>query len=277
MRIFLTISVFFMGLTDAHAEERVVTLGSSVTEIVYALGLGDQVVGTDVTSLYPAAAAKKRTLGHFRGLSSEGVLSLRPTLVVAVDGVGPPEAVAAVKRLGVTWISVPNGHTRAELKEKFTKVGRAFGKVAEAEALYAEVADALDSSLSAAPKEKQKVLFIYARGRGAMNVAGKDTGADTIITWAGGTNAVQGYEGYKPLTAEAVVRSKADVILVTTRGLESLGGVDGLMKAPGVALTPAGKKRRIIAVDDLKLLGFGPRVGEGVRELAQALRGAAPM
>ncbi|MEO0812808.1 MAG: ABC transporter substrate-binding protein [Myxococcota bacterium] len=255
-------------------EPRWVTLGSSVTEIVYKLGHGDKVVGTDLTSLYPDETKPVRTLGHFRGLSSEGVLSLRPTLVVAVDGVGPPEAVAAIKRAGVRWVTVPNGHTRTELRAKFAEVGRAIGDEAGSITLLKQVDATLDSIKQRATKPKPKVLFVYARGRGAMNVAGQETGANTILSWAGAVNAVRGFEGYRPLTAEAVVTAKPDYILVTTRGLESLGGVEGLLKAPGVRLTPAGKNRRVIAIDDLELLGFGPRVGSGVSKLAKALSGS---
>ncbi|MEM6732551.1 MAG: ABC transporter substrate-binding protein [Myxococcota bacterium] len=271
------LSVSLISSGSAQAKERIVTLGSSVTEIVYALGHGDSVVGTDMTSLFPPEAQGKRTLGHFRGVSSEGVISLKPTLVIAVEGVGPAEAVASVKKLGVKWVTVSDGHTRPALKEKFLGVGKAVGEEAKAKTLLTSVEKSLDSVRPVGGSNKPKVLFVYARGRGAMNVAGLDTSANTILNWAGATNAVTGYEGYRPLTAEAVVASKADVILVTTRGLESLGGIDGLLKAPGVSLTPAGKNRRIVAVEDLKLLGFGPRVGEGVKELAEALASSGAM
>ena len=104
-----------------------------------------------------------------------------------------------------------------------------------------------------------------------MNVAGRRTAADSIIALAGGRNAVEGYEGYKPLTAEAAAGAAPDVILVTSRGLETSGGVDELLKQPGLSLTPAGKARRVIAMDDLLLLGFGPRLGQAAKELCDQL------
>jgi iron complex transport system substrate-binding protein len=104
-----------------------------------------------------------------------------------------------------------------------------------------------------------------------MNVSGTGTSADAIITLAGGTNAVQEFENYKPLTAEGAVSAAPEFILVTSRGLESSGGIDGLLKQPGLALTPAGKNKRIIVMDDLLLLGFGPRLGQAAKELCEHL------
>ncbi|MEO0603960.1 MAG: ABC transporter substrate-binding protein, partial [Myxococcota bacterium] len=123
----------------------------------------------------------------------------------------------------------------------------------------------------AKPDPAPRVVFIYARGGGTLNVAGLDTGAGRMVELAGGVNAVTGYTGYKPLTAESLVLAKPDVLLLTSRGLESLGGTEGLLAQPGVSLTPAGQNRRIVVLDDLLLLGFGPRVGEGVVELAKRL------
>ena len=104
-----------------------------------------------------------------------------------------------------------------------------------------------------------------------MNVAGRGTAADSIISLAGGENAVRDYEGYKPLTAEAAAVAAPDFILVTSRGLESSGGIDALLKQPGLSLTPAGKEKHVIAMDDLLLLGFGPRLGQAVKELCDQL------
>jgi iron complex transport system substrate-binding protein len=104
-----------------------------------------------------------------------------------------------------------------------------------------------------------------------MNVSGSGTSSESMIELAGGVNAVTGFTNYKPLTAEGVVAAAPDVILLTSRGLESAGGVDALLKQPGLALTPAGKARRVVAMDDLYLLGFGPRLGQAVKELCGKL------
>ncbi|NDJ33535.1 MAG: ABC transporter substrate-binding protein [Chloroflexi bacterium] len=115
------------------------------------------------------------------------------------------------------------------------------------------------------------MMFIYARGAGAVSVAGTDTGAATMIEMAGGENAVTEFDGYQPITAEAVVAAAPDVILMMTRGLESLGGVEGLLEQPGIAATPAGENRRVVVVDDLYLLGFSTRTATATLDLTYLL------
>jgi iron complex transport system substrate-binding protein len=118
-----------------------------------------------------------------------------------------------------------------------------------------------------------KVLFVFAHGAGTWNVAGVGTAADEMIRLAGGRNAATGYAGYRPLTAEAVVAAQPDVILTGSGGLAGRGGQEGLLKVPGVGSTPAGRDRRVVAMDELYLLGFGPRTAEAVRELNRELSG----
>lgn len=115
------------------------------------------------------------------------------------------------------------------------------------------------------------MLFIYARGQGTLNVAGRVTGADTIIKLAGAVNAVDGYTDYKPLTPEGAVAAAPDVILLMDKGLESIGGPEALWQLPGLAQTPAGRQKRVISLDGLMLLGFGPRLGQAALALNQAL------
>ena len=117
-----------------------------------------------------------------------------------------------------------------------------------------------------------KVLFVYARGAGTQNVAGTDTGADTMIRLAGGQNAVTEYTGYKPMNAEAIIAAAPDYILFTERGLQSVGGAEEVLKMSGIAQTPAGEKKNILSMDDLVLLGFGPRTAEGVIDLSKKLQ-----
>lgn len=250
---------------------RVVSVGGSLTEIVYALGATDGLVGTDTSSGYPEAATRLPQVGYQRQLSAEGVLSLNPTLVLATADTGPPAAIVQIRSAGVQVMVVPNARTTEGVKAKIRIIARALGREEKGE----ELARDLDADLLlarefvAVTRKKPRVLFIYARGQGTMMVSGSGTSAHTMIQLAGAVNAVSGYENYKPLTAEAVVASSPDVILMISSGLESLGGVDGLLKTPGVALTPAGKHRRILAMDGLYLLGFGPRTGKAVLELAR--------
>jgi iron complex transport system substrate-binding protein len=273
--LFSLLSVALLAL-PAQAAERIVSTAGAVTETIFALGAQDEVVAVDVSSVYPEAATKLPKVGYARQLSAEGILSMNPTQVIVTEDAGPPEVIDQVEKAGVKVVRLSNKHTPEAAVERILQIGEALGRKAEAEKLAATVKTELAeaAALVAATSSKPSVLFIYARGGGTMNVSGTGTSADAIITLAGGKNAVNGYENYKPLTAEGAVAAAPDVILVTSRGLEASGGVEGLLKQPGLALTPAGKAGRVIALDDLYLLGFGPRLGQAVKELCTQLHAA---
>ncbi len=252
---------------------RVVSVGGAITETIYALGAEGGLVGVDTSSLYPSAATKLPQVGYARTLSAEGVLSLRPTLLLLTSEAGPPAVLRQLKEAGVPTVTIPAGHGVTEAADKVRKVAAALGQDGLGEKLATQLLDEARavSDKIAALKTKPRVLFLYARSGGTLNVAGADTAADAMIAAAGGVNAVTGYTGYKPLTAEAAVAAAPDVILVTTTGLESLGGADKLFALPALAPTPAARSHRVAAMDDLLLLGFGPRTGQALRELATAL------
>lgn len=260
-----------------QAAERVVSGAGSLTETIVALGAADELVAVDVSSVYPEAVTKLPKIGYARTLSAEGILSMKPTLVLVTEDAGPPEVLGQIESAGVKVVKLPNQHTPEAAVARVEAVGKALGRTDEAAKLVAAMKEELSAAESAVAKapERPKVLFIYARGGGVMNVSGTGTAADAIIGLAGGTNAVTEYEHYKPLTAEGAVAAAPDYILVTTRGLQAAGGIDGLLEQPGLALTPAGKEKRVIAMDDLLLLGFGPRLGEATQELFQKLHPAA--
>ncbi len=254
---------------SATPETRLVVVGGGLTESVYAIGAGAQVVGVDATSLYPDEVEELPKVGYFRQLSAEGVLSLKPELVVARADSGPPEVIEQVRRAGVAVALLPEIPSVDGAKQRIELLGALLDREAEAERLVTE----LDAAVAGVdrPDEAPRVLFIYARGAGSLQVAGEETAADAMIELAGGVNPIEAWTGYKPLTAEGVIAAQPDVILLTDRGLASIGGVDGVLAQPGIAATPAGRDRRVVAIDDLLLLGFGPRTGQAVTELAEAI------
>ncbi len=262
-------------LAQGHADDvpRVVSVGGDVTEIVYALAANSLLVGVDTSSEYPEAATSLPKVGYQRRLSAEGVLSLSPTLVLASADTGPPVALQQIRQAGVRVVVVPDSHTVGTALKKIRAIARALEKTEKGEALAQKLSGDMQQTrqLLAKVSHRPRVLFIYARGQGTMLVSGKNSSADAMINLAGGANAVTEYDGYKPLTAEAVVAAAPDVILMIDSGLSSLGDVDGLLKVPGVALTPAGHARRIVAMNGLYLLGFGPRLGDAVRDLSHLL------
>lgn len=255
------------------AETRLVSTSGAITETIYALGAGQDLVAVDLSSVHPEEAAQLPMIGYARMLSGEGIISMRPTLVLANSDAGPPSVIDQLKSAGVNMLFLTNAHSPDAAAERIRLIGQALHKETEA----AKLIERMKTELQAAAEKiarmpaRPKVLFIYTRGGGIMNVAGRGTGAEAIIELAGGINAVREYDGYKPLTAEGAVTAAPDFLLISSRGLETSGGIDELLKQPGLAETPAGQARRIVAMDDLLLLGFGPRLGEATRELAEKL------
>jgi len=271
-RLFFSMKKILFSLCCAiatlHAEERIVSGGGAITETIYALGAQDELVADDISSVYPEAALKLPKIGYARQLSAEGILSMLPSVFLVNDDAGPPEVLRQLESAGVKIVRLSNHHNPEAAIGRIEKIGEAVHRETEAAKLVEKLkADLEKARAEVAASSHPKVLFIYARGGGVMNVSGTGTAADAIIALAGGENAVRDYENYRPLTAEGAVAAAPDFILITSRGLESAGGVDGLLSQPGLALTPAGKARRVIAMDDLLLLGFGPRLGQAAMDL----------
>lgn len=245
---------------DVVDTARIVVLNGDVAEVVWALGLGDSVVATDTSATYPPEAAALQTLGYQRSLSAEGILAQRPTVVVGSTDAGPPPVLEQVRAAGVPVVIVASDRTVSAPAAKIRAVGAALGVPNRADALAAQVDQEIQQIVERAGQatERPRVAILYLRGANTQLLLGRDQGADALAVAAGGQPAVT-VETTAPLTAEALVAAAPDVLVVTTSGLGSVGGVDGLLGIPGVAETPAGKDRRIFDFDDQVLLGFGPR------------------
>jgi iron complex transport system substrate-binding protein len=264
----------------AQSHERIITIGGALTEIVYALGAEKQLVGSDTTSYYPPAAEALPKVGYQRALSAEGILSLQPDAILLTEEAGPPAVLQQIESAGVELLTLKAGRSLEDVTQNIAALGKALQRQEEAAKLI-ETLQADAQKLQAATQHfkedakqgatpRKKVLFILQHGGGAPMVAGAATAADSIITLSGAENAVQDYEGYKPLTPEAAVALKPEVILTTTQGLTQAGGEEGLLQSPGLALTPAAKHGHIIAMDSLLLLGFGPRTVQAAWQLHKA-------
>lgn len=258
----------------AQAEaERIVAIGGSITEIVYALGEQDRIVAVDATSLHPEAARSHPDVGYMRALSAEPVLATGPDLILAIADAGPPQALEQLKQSGVAVTTVPDDPSLAGVAAKIRAVASALGVADAGEDLVVRVegeAEALRRQI-AAIEAAPKVIFVLSAGRGAPMVAGTQTSAQSIIELAGGRNAIAGFSGFKPLSPEAALGAAPEVILTTNRTLTGLGGAEGLLSLPALATTPAARDARVVALDGLLLLGFGPRTPEAMRRLAAEL------
>ncbi|WP_423339495.1 heme/hemin ABC transporter substrate-binding protein [Rhizobium sp. HT1-10] len=272
----------FIG--DAHATEtpkldtsRLVSIGGDVTEIIYALGEEKRLIARDSTSLYPEAAAKLPDVGYMRALSPEGILAVNPSAIIAVEGAGPPEALAVLRSASVPFETVPQTYERDGILKKIATVGTLLGVPDKAKALEASVAADLDAAIAESEQrpiaERKRVLFVLSVQGGKIMGSGTGTAADGIIRLAGAINAVGVFPGYKPLTDEAIIEAKPDVILVMNGGGNHATGNDELLTQPAIALTPAAEHKAIIHMDGLHLLGFGPRTASAIRELNSAIYG----
>lgn len=262
---------------DKVDSSRLVSVGGDVTEIIYALGEEGRLIARDTTSTYPEAATKLPDVGYMRALSPEGILAMNPTAIIAIEGAGPPEALTVLKSASVPFESVPNAYTRDGILAKIDRVGALLGVDDKAKALEAKVSADLDAAIADASKrpegERKRILFILSLQGGKVMASGSGTAADGIIKLAGATNAVAAFPGYKPLTDEAIIEAKPDVILMMNRGDGASTKDAELLKQPALALTPAAQNKAIIRMDGLHLLGFGPRTATTVRELNTAIYG----
>jgi len=278
--IFLALVLGWSGPPPAHADadhaSRIVAIGGSVTEIVYRLGEEDRLIARDTTSDYPEAAMSLPDVGYIRALSPEGVLSVEPDLILSLEGAGPPEAIALLQQAGVRFVEIPDGHTGEAIVTKIRAVGSALGVAEKADQLAREVEQELRAveQLFAARTDRVPTLFILAVQDGRIMAAGADTQADGMIAMAGGFNVMGTMSGYRQVSDEAVIAAAPDAILVMQRGDEFGTERDQLLAHPAIAATPAGKDGRILSMDGMYLLGFGPRTASAVRELHRGLHQA---
>lgn len=267
----------FPALADPHPEaRRIVAIGGSVTEFIYAMGQQDRLVARDTTSYMPPEAMALPNVGYMRQLSAEGVLSVRPDLIIAEEGAGPPEAVALLKSSGIPYEKIPTGASPGGVMAKAEAVAAVLA--APDPGVVAALKADLDAAAAAAAAvdEPMRVLFALSLQGGRVLAAGSGTEAEAIIEMAGGSNAVSGFQGYKPLTDEAVIAAAPDVILMMDRGddvIDLEAQRAELLGLPAIASTPAGKDGRVIRMNGLYLLGFGPRTGKAALDLHRALYG----
>ncbi|HWU65240.1 MAG TPA: ABC transporter substrate-binding protein [Ensifer sp.] len=274
-----TFALVALAFTGAQAAEerpgRIVAIGGSVTEIVYALGEQDRLVGRDSTSVYPPEALKLPDTGYIRALSPEGVLSLNPDLILALEGAGPPPALEALKAAGVRTVMIPEGFDRQAILNKIMAVGLALGVEEKAKGLSEKVQAALDKAVVASVPQgkKARVLFVLSPQNGRVMAAGRNSQADGIITLAGGENVLTDIQGYKPVSDEAIIKAAPDVILMMNGVGDHAASNETVLALPAIVEMPAGKAKKIVRMDGMYLLGFGPRTADAILSLHQALYG----
>ncbi len=246
---------------------KIVSLNGPVTEVLAAIGLEKNIVGTDITSNYPESIKAKPKLGHSKSINAEGVMALRPDLIVGLSKEITPALAEQFKTAGVRLLLVDQDYTAEGTKKLIRTLADSLHREKAGDSIIRQ----LETDLAVKPaagQSKPKVLFIYARGAGTMMVGGTGTQVASMIELAGGQNAVTEFADYKPLTAEALVKANPDVILLFESGLQSLGGAEGMAKVQGIKETNAGKNKKIVSMDGELLSSFGPRLGLAIKELS---------
>lgn len=257
-------------LSNIATSERVVALANGSAEVIYALGLGQSLVGRDIASSF-SGDQRVPIVTSAHSVSAEKVLAQRPTLVIADERTGPTAALTQIRQAGVKVALIPEAWTLEEVPRKIAAIATILGvpdrgRKLELAQKFQQVPTRADSS---------RIAFLYVRGPSAIYLlGGRGSGADALISAIGATDvgASLGLSAFTPLTSESLARANPDVFLVMTKGLQSVGGIDGLRRLPGVAQTEAGIHGKVIAVDDSLLLSFGPRTGPLLKALQQALR-----
>ena len=275
--------VGFDGVTvEAPDTERIVTLSGDLTEFVYELGLGDSIVATDVTTVAPEEAVLLPKAGIGRFLTAEGVLKHDPTLVIGDAQTAPAAVIEQIRSAGVPVAILDVPTTFEGLYNKVTDLGT----LLSAADLAAGLEERLRTEVEAASVEHAedvaapRVAFVYTRGPDVMLLFGSEMTTVPVIVAAGGFDAgtEAGVVGTVDVTPEALAAAAPDVIVVPAEGYEVLGGIDGLLSIPGVAATPAGSSRSVLAYPEGDFLTFGPRIAESIALLADdlALLAVAP-
>lgn len=283
-------------VTDSEGREVTITdvdrilpidISGTIASTVFALGLGDRVVGRDSSTDFVGTEDLPVVTQSGHSLNAEAILELAPTVILTDTTIGPKEIRQQLRDAGIAVVVISSDRRIDTTDELVTEIAAALGVPSRGDALIDRLDAELDASLSeiadvvpAAEEDRARMLFLYVRGSANVYyIFGEDSGADSLIDAVGGVDVAGeiGWEGMKPMTAEALVAARPDVLVMMTDGLESVGGIDGLIaRIPAVAETPAGAHSRVIDMADSEILSFGPRSAEVISALARALYAPEP-
>lgn len=272
-----------LSVTVTNAD-RIISVDRSGTlaATVFALGLGDRVIARDSSTEFPGAADLPLITQNGHELAAEAVIALAPTVILTDRTVGSRDVLSQLREAGIPIVVVTADRSITDNATLIDQVATALGVPEAGQKLTERLAAETDATIAdiaalapADPADRPRILFLYLRGASSIYyIFGAESGADSLIDSLGGIDVASeiGWQGMKPLTAEALVATAPDVLLVMTSGLKSVGGVDGLLESvPAIAATPAGANRRIVDMRDDAVLAFGPRTPEVLDSLARAL------
>lgn len=258
----------------AQAPQRVVSLGGSVTEIIYELGQGHVLAGTDLSSTFPPQAVSLPRVGYYRNLPLEGLLSLQPDMILASEQAGPRTILDRVQQLGIAVETVSDDGTLEALYARIKQIAAALQIPEKGDALADQIRLQMDTALSVtrdSDVQNKPVRVVMLLKRTAhMQAAGSGTTAGTLLDLAGLRNVLDTQRGYAPLSAEALAALQPELIITTTSSIDALGGADAFLAGAGVSLTPAAQRKNLLIMNDMLILGLGPRTPRAIQSLMDA-------
>lgn len=249
----------------SQADQRVVSIDGSITEIIYALGAEVELVAVDTTSRYPAAAQQLPDVGYMRQLSVEGILALQPTLVLATTEAGPEAVFTQLQQAGVKVIRIDNQHSVAGVMAKIHTVAAALNRAQAGQQLATQLQTNIDRALAHIPATAgPRTLFLLGGGNRGYMAAGQHTQADAMLALVKAPN-IFAHHAYKPISAEALLKANPEVVLIAQTGPAASD------LSTQLAMTDAARNQRIHTVDTSLVLGFGPRLDQGITTLIELL------
>lgn len=269
----IALTLYALTRADSLAAEpkRVVSIDGSITEIVYALGAEQSLVGVDTTSVYPAQVKKLPNVGYMRRLSGEGILSLNPSLVITSEDAGPEKVLENLSQAGLNIETIPSHRSIDGVIAKVEAVARVLNKLEAGNTLASQIKTQstaiLDTFVAPNIAKKPRVMFLLAMGGHGASIAGKETQADAMISLMGGENIGSDFNSYKPISPEGALKAAPDVIIIAERPDLPLD----LDQYPALKLTPAYQNQRVLRESSMLLLGFGPRIAEAMATMAAVM------
>lgn len=258
---------------DTRGGERVVCVSKQINEYLYDIHAESVLVARDLTSIYPPAIRSLPSVGYHRALSGEGIISMRPTMLLTDGNLGPDAVVTQVKKVGIPVVVMTPGSTPDSAQALMAELGRRFHHEHDADSVITAWRSAMDSVLAdsarwSAGKKPRVLVMHFGQIFNDYLAVKRGTPADQIIRWAGGENAIDSVGGMMRLTPELIAKAAPDVIIATDVGFDRLGSAERFAALPGVALTPAGKAKRIYRMDETEVMYYGPRTPGVLQKVA---------
>lgn len=271
------ISILLLLISNVHANcnkaensNSIVVAGGSITEIIYFLNLQNKLVGVDVTSNYPLNAKKLPSIGYIRNLSIEGLLSLKPNLILAEESIGPPIILKQLNKTSVEFRMIKNNYTIDGINEKFLCISKILDIEIKNNINYKKFSNnvkKLKSFVKNNNKEKKDILLILMMKGTSPIIAGKNTSGHGFIKMIGQNNSMGKVSGWKPVSSEQILIANPNYIIVTKRALKDFTSVEKFLKLPGISSTKAAKNKNVFIKDGMSLLGYGPRTINVAKEI----------